>query len=113
MTDDVETRIDEIWNSELISGQDRIWASLAYILSPLVPIIILAASDLRNRPFIRVHAVQALITGLIFILLTTATAYLCLSLIWLIMIYWGWRAYQAQPVNIPLITPLVRNRGWV
>jgi hypothetical protein len=30
----------------------------------------------------------------------------------LIMLYWGWRAYQAQPVNIPLITPLVRSRGW-
>jgi uncharacterized membrane protein len=112
MIDDVDSRIEEIWNSEQVTGQDRILGALAYILSPLVPIIILSVRDLRTRPYIRVHAVQALITGLFFILITTVTAYLCLSSIWLIMLYWGWRAYQAQPVNIPLITPLVRSRGW-
>ena len=113
MVDDVDGRIDEIWNSEQVTSQDRIWGSLAYILSPLVPIIILMVRDLRVRPYIREHALQGLITGLIFIFITTATAYLCLGLIWLIMLYWAWRAYQVQPVNIPLITPLIRRRGWV
>ena len=112
MVDDVEGRIDAVWNSEQITGDDRIWAALAYILSPLVPIIILLVSDLRDRPFIRGHAVQALIAGLVLIIISTATVYVCLGLIWLVMIYWAWRAYQAEPVNIPLISPLVRNRGW-
>lgn len=112
MDDDVDSRIDAVWNLEQVTGEDRIWAAMAYILSPLIPIIILAVGDLRGRPYIRGHAVQALIAGLILILISTATVYLCLGLIWLIMIYWAWRAYQIEPVNIPLISPLVRNRGW-
>ena len=112
MVDDVDSRIEAAWNSEQVTSDDRIWAALAYILSPLVPIIILAVKDLRTRPYIRGHAVQALIAGLILILVSTATIYFCLGLIWLLMLYWAWRAYQIEPVNIPLITPLVRNRGW-
>ena len=113
MVDDVDDRIEEIWKSEQVTASDRIWGALAYIFSPLVPLIVLAVKDLRSRPFIKEHAVQGLILGVLFILVTTLTAYLCLGLIWLIMIYWGWRAYQAQPVNIPLITPIIRSRGWV
>jgi hypothetical protein len=43
-----------------VTNDDRLWAFLAYILSPLVPIIILLMVDKKDRPFIRAHNMKAL-----------------------------------------------------
>src|SRR5688572_13420930 len=48
-----------------VTSDDKLWALLAYIFSPLVPIIILLMEDKKNRPFIRAHNMQALVVGVI------------------------------------------------
>ena len=105
------------FSSSDVTSDDRLWALLAYILSPIVPIIILLMEDKKNRPFIRAHNVQALIVGLVNILIATFTGWLlvplCINLLLTIaQIYWGIKAYQGEMVNIPVVTDLVKNQGW-
>lgn len=98
-----------------VSSDDRLWAALAYVFSPLVPIIILLLEDKRDRPFIRAHNVQALVAGvaLWFIVPILAVFTLgCGSIIWLVMLYWAYKAFQGEMVNIPVITDFVRGQGW-
>ncbi|MEW6094359.1 MAG: hypothetical protein AB1531_10390, partial [Chloroflexota bacterium] len=48
-----------------ITQDDKLWALLSYIFSPLSPLIVLLMEEKKSRPFIKFHAVQALILGLI------------------------------------------------
>ncbi len=100
-----------------ITSDDRLWALLAYVLSPIVPIIVLLMEDKKNRPFLRKHNMQALVLGVINLILSVVlSATLVLAcvplLIWIYMIYLGIQAYQGKDVNIPLITDLIKNQGW-
>ncbi|GAB4500495.1 MAG: hypothetical protein Fur0035_00350 [Anaerolineales bacterium] len=92
-----------------ITSDDKLWALLAYILSPLVPILIMVMEDKKNRPFLKAHNAQALILGLI----TVVTSGFCVGiLVWFYAIYLGFQAYQGQTVEVPLITNFVKNQGW-
>ena len=99
-----------------MSDDDKLWALLAYVLAPLVPVIILLMEDKKKRPFIRAHNGQALAWGLINMVAgTLLSTFLCgipSLAIWLIGCYWGWQAYQGQMVTIPVITDFVKNQGW-
>ncbi len=102
-----------------ITNDDKLWALLAYVLTPLVPIIIMLMEDKKDRPFIRAHNAQALVWGLFNVVvgsvLSTVLIF-CLGapwfLIWAIGVYWGIRAYQGQYVSIPVVTDFVKNQGW-
>ncbi|HEY2981013.1 MAG TPA: DUF4870 domain-containing protein [Anaerolineales bacterium] len=98
---------------------DKLWALLAYVLSPIVPIIILLMEDKKNRPFIRAHNVQALVWGLINVVFGTILSgllFFCFGLpsilIWAVGIYWGIQAYNGKYVEIPVITSFVKGQGW-
>ena len=100
-----------------ITSDDRLWALLAYVLSPIVPIIILLMEDKKNRPFLRKHNLQALVLGVINLVLSivlSATLVLaCIPLlIWIYMIYLGIQAYQGKDFDVPLITKLIQSQGW-
>ena len=49
MSDDIEITNDEM-NIEGPSDDDKLWALLAYVFTPLIPIIILLMEDKKNRP---------------------------------------------------------------
>ncbi|MBP6469193.1 MAG: hypothetical protein KBE23_05525 [Chloroflexi bacterium] len=99
-----------------MSDDDKLWALLAYVLAPLVPVIILLMEDKKKRPFIRAHNGQALAWGLINMVAgTLLSTFLCgipSLAIWLIGCYWGWQAYQGQMVTIPVVTDFVKKQGW-
>jgi uncharacterized membrane protein len=100
-----------------VTSDDKLWALLAYIFSPLVPIIILLMEDKKNRPFIRAHNIQALVVGtisLVFAIFLSWTVILaCVPfLLFIAQIYWGIQAYQGKYVEIPLVTNFVKNQGW-
>ncbi len=100
-----------------ITSDDRLWALLAYVLSPIVPIIILLMEDKKDRPFLRKHNMQALVLGVINLILSvvlSATLILaCIPLlIWIYMIYLGIQAYQGKDFDVPLITKLIQSQGW-
>jgi uncharacterized membrane protein len=100
-----------------VTSDDKLWSLLAYVLSPIVPIIILLMEDKKNRPFIRAHNMQALVLGIVEVILAVVLSWTLILacvpfLFWLVMIYWGIQAYQGKEVNVPLVTNLVRNQGW-
>ena len=104
MSDDVVVEQGEI------TSDDKLWALLSYILSPLVPIIVLLLEDKKNRPFIKFNAVQALIWGVLEIILSWA---ICVTpIMFVISIYWGVKAFQGEKITIPVISDFVSKQGW-
>ncbi len=100
-----------------VTNDDRLWALLAYIFTPIVPVIIMLMEDKKNRPFIRAHNAQALAWGVIIYAVSIVTSFIiigaCLGLVGFILnIYWGIQAYQGKYVNIPVITDFVKKQGW-
>lgn len=94
-----------------VTSDDKLWAALAYVFSPLVPIIIFLMEDKKNRPFIRAHNAQALVLGIVYIILTSVTVG-CLGILWFVMLYWGYKAYQGEMVEVPVISNFVKGQGW-
>jgi uncharacterized membrane protein len=102
-----------------VTSDDKLWAALAYVFTPLVPIILLLLEDKKDRPFIKAHNVQALVWGVIFyiiVIVLTLPLLIGLWCIWplgmIVQLYWAYKAYQGETVVIPVITDLVRNQGW-
>jgi len=96
---------------------DKLFAALAYLFTPLAPIIILFMKDKKDRPYIKQHNMQALVWGVVAIVLyfvLSATIILfCISwLVYIPQLFWAYQAYQGKSVNIPVITNLVKNQGW-
>lgn len=100
-----------------VTSDDKLWAALAYVFTPLVPIIILLIEDKKNRPFIRAHNMQALIWGVVFYIVVGITSAFLIGLcLWplglLLQLYWAYKAYQGNYVNIPVLTDFAKNQGW-
>jgi uncharacterized protein len=95
--------------SSEVTSDDKLWAALTYVFSPLVPIILMLMEDKKNRPFIRAHNAQALILGII----TVLTSGICIGLlVWFYQLYLAYQAYQGKTVEVPLITNFVKGQGW-
>lgn len=103
-----------------VTSDDRLWGLLIYILSPIVPVIVLLMEDKKSRPFLRSHNVQALILGVVNIVIgivvgipTLGIGACCTGiLIWGYQIYCGVQAYGGKTVTIPMLTDFVKNQGW-
>lgn len=92
-----------------VTSDDKLWAALAYVFSPLVPIILMFMEDKKNRSFIKAHNMQALILGII----TIVTSGFCIGiLVWFYQLYCAYQAYQGLEVKVPVVTDFVRNQGW-
>jgi uncharacterized protein len=94
------------------SSDDKLWAALSYIFSPVVPIILLLVEDKKNQPFIKFHAVQSIAIGIVFYLLAMFTCGFGL-LFWFIMLFWAYKAYQGDEFDIPIVTNFIKGQGWV
>jgi uncharacterized membrane protein len=100
-----------------VTSDDKLWGLLAYVIPVIGPGIILLMEDKKNRPFLKAHAMQALIWGLVYTVIGgISSAFLVglciLPLCWIISIYWGVQAYQGKYVTIPLLTDFVKKQGW-
>src|SRR6185369_102192 len=92
-----------------ITSDDKLWAALAYVFSPIVPIILMFMEDKKNRPYIKANNMQALILGII----SYVTLGFCVGfLVLLYQLYCGYQAYQGQTVTIPILTDFCKNQGW-
>lgn len=99
-----------------VTNDDKLWAALSYVFSPLVPIILLLMEEKKNRPFIRFHAVQSLAVGIVLIIAVPIIATLtlgCGSILWFIMFYWAYKAYQGEMIQIPVVTDFIKSQGWL
>ncbi|MCF6277677.1 MAG: DUF4870 domain-containing protein [Anaerolineales bacterium] len=101
-----------------ITDDDKLWAMLSYVFSPLVPIIVLLMEDKKARPFIKYHSMQALAVGLINLVLGTVLSFTvvlaCVPIfVWFALIYWGVKAYQGEQFEIPVVTSFMQGQGWM
>jgi uncharacterized membrane protein len=92
-----------------ITSDDKLWSLLGYIF-PLIAIIALLMEDKKARPFIKYHAVHAIILGVVAAILSGV----CIGLlVWFYAIYLGFQSYQGQWVVVPMVTDFAKNQGWV
>lgn len=96
---------------------DRLWATLSYIFSPIVPIALLLLEKKRSRPFIKAHLAQALVFGtLVWLLLAILPSGLIERIAGLaafvLAIIWGVAASRGERVEIPIITDFVKKMKW-
>ena len=101
-----------------VSSDDRLWALLCFLFTPLIPLVVMLMDDRKNRPFLKFHAVPTLIFGLVEGVLVLILSWIpvvnCLvGFIWIINIVWGIKAYNGNEVTIPVITEFAKNQGWV
>ncbi len=99
------------------TSDDRLWALLGYIFTPIVPIIIMLMPDKKDRPFLKAHNSQTLVLGVVewvinfllsFIVIGCVTSVLTIILnIWL-----GLRANKGEVFDLPVISNFVRQQGW-
>jgi len=112
MAQDFETPAD-------VSDDDKLWALLSWIFTPLVPIIVLLLEDKKGRPFIKYNAMQALVLGVVGWAISTVLipavmigCFVGLALI-VYQIYLGIQAYNGNWVEIPVLTDFCKNQNWV
>jgi uncharacterized membrane protein len=101
-----------------VTADDRLWSLLAWIFSPIIPIIILFMEDKKNRPFIKYNAFQALAWGIVIYVISAVLSFIvigfCLGVIGLVLnIYWGIQAYNGKYVVIPVLTDFIKGQGWI
>jgi uncharacterized membrane protein len=98
-----------------LTDQDKLMAALSYPI-PIVAIIILLVEDMKNRPFQKYHAVQALAVNIVlWVVVMITSVFTCgiTLLLWFVTLYWAYRAYQGQYFPIPVITDFIKGQGWV
>jgi uncharacterized membrane protein len=109
-----------------ITDNDKLMAALSYPI-PIVAIIILLAEDMKNRPFQKYHAIQALganialwiiivLLGCILGAITFFIGGLCgiaAILLWFVTLYWAYQAYQGQYFEIPWLTQFMKSQNWL
>jgi uncharacterized membrane protein len=102
-----------------VTSDDKLWAALSYVFAPIVGIILLLMQEKKVRPFIKFHAVQSIAVSVAFWILSAIIATvtfgigaICVPLIWLVFLYWAYKAYQGDLVNIPVVTNFIKGQGW-
>jgi uncharacterized membrane protein len=108
-------------SAEEAGDSDRLMALLAYLIGIIVPLIILL-TDMKNRPFQRYHAVQALVAQValtvVFFALGLIPIIGCIAPLlglaaFALFIYYAIQAYQGYYFEIPVVTAFARQQGWI
>jgi uncharacterized membrane protein len=101
-----------------ITSDDKLWALLSYLFTPIIPIVLLLIEDKKDRPFLKAHYPQALAWGIVVYVLAAILSFtVVLSCIigvatLVFNILWGIKAYNGEYVVIPVITDFVKKQGW-
>lgn len=93
-----------------VTSDDKLWAMLGYLI-PIIAIVALLMEDKKNRPYVKFNAVQSIVATVALTIISTVTMG-CGSILFLVMLWWAYQAYQGQDVTIPMISDFIRNQGW-
>lgn len=95
--------------SSAMSGDSKLWGALCYVFPVLVGIIVLV-TDKKNDKFVLFHAYQSLaagiglwVLGMIVAVITFGIGGLCFPLIWLLFLYFAWKAYKGEKFMLPVV----------
>jgi uncharacterized membrane protein len=80
----------------------------------------LLMEDKKNRPFLKYHAVQALVLNAILVIgggiitaITLGFGGFCWGIFWLLMIWPAIETYNGKYLVIPVVTDFIKKQGWV
>lgn len=104
-------------SSSDITSDDKLWAMLSYLIPVIIPVLVLVMEDKKSRPFVKAHAVQALVYEVAYLIvggiLSFTIILACIPFVaYIVGIYWALKANKGEMVNIPVITNLVKSQGW-
>ena len=97
-----------------VTSDDKLWAGLSYFF-PLFALLALLMEEKKKRPFIKAHAAQSLVAGIamgIIASVLAAPTLGCGAIVYFIMWFWAYKAYQGELITIPVVTDFCKNQGW-
>lgn len=109
-----------------LTDNDKLLAAISYPI-PLVAILILLVEEMKERPFQKYHAIQALaanvvlwvaivLLGCILGTLTVFIGGLCGMLpilLWFVTLYWAYEAYQGKYFEIRYLSGFLKDQNWL
>lgn len=100
-----------------VTSDDKLMAALSYVFAPLVGIIMLVMEDKASRPFIKFHAVQSIAVSIVLFVLVFVLALIpvlgCLApLVYFVMLWYAYKAYQGEMFSVPFVTDFIKQQGW-
>lgn len=102
-----------------VTNDDLIMAALGYPI-PIIPIIILLLEEKKNRPFLKFHAIQAIVLNVaLWVLIvgfstcTLGFGLLCVPFLWLVTLWPAFDAFKGNYTELPVITNFIKNQGWI
>jgi uncharacterized membrane protein len=101
-----------------VTDDDKLWALLGWIFSPLVPIIVLLLEDKKRRPFIRHNAIQALVLTVVGYVVAGVLSAVFIGCfvglaLFIYVVVLAIKAYRGEWVTIPVVTDFCKNQGWI
>ncbi|HET89387.1 MAG TPA: DUF4870 domain-containing protein [Chloroflexi bacterium] len=111
-----EEMIHEPMGAQDVTQDDKLWALLSWLLWPIAVIVLLI--DKKERPFIKYHAVQALVFGVVTYVISGILSTILIGCflglaVFVYMIYLAIKAYQGEWITIPFVTDFCKNQGWI
>ena len=92
------------------TSDDKLWAALSYAI-PIIGIVVLFMEDKKSRPYIKFNAIQSIAATIVLSVIASVTLG-CGSILFLILFWWAYQAYQGLDIRIPVITDFIHNQGW-
>ena len=98
-------------------SNQKLYRLLNYLLSPIMPIIVLVSDSMKNDPVLKKDAVQSLaytvVAFVVSIILTVTVVLACITpLLFIPSIIWAIQGYQGKDINIPVITDFCKKQNW-
>ncbi len=95
-----------------VTSDDKLWVALSFVFAPWLPIITLLMNEKKDRAFIKYHNIPALIWG-VFLYIITAISFGILGIVGFVSLYFAYKSYKGEYVNIPVITNFCKNQNWI
>ena len=107
------------------------WLGMVLLQVPLVSIVLLLAEGNKDRPFQRHHALQSIglfvaaiayefVAAILFTVGSVVTLGCGALFLWVLFfvphimaVYYAWQAYQGKEINIPVVSQVMRQQGWL
>jgi uncharacterized membrane protein len=101
-----------------VTGDDRLWVVLCFLLTPIFPLITLFMDSKKDRPFIKYHTVPTLIFGVVEGIVVAVLSWIpvvqCIvPFIWIINVIYALKANKGVKVDIPVITQFAKDQNWM
>jgi uncharacterized membrane protein len=100
-----------------INDQDKLMSALSYPIG-IVAIVILLVESMKERPFQKYHAIQALAVNVVLVILSIVLGWTVILscvpiLLWLFTFYYAYKAYQGEYFEVPVLTNFLKGQGWL